>query len=501
MAASSRSAPPCATFDRLILGDWAQTIRFFNRRALRYLQLVARTGGGSLTIRRLGVHASSREMEPPPVPETPDRPLAAALSLAANTVHACVQDTLEGSPAREAEQSIPAAFLLSQAQRLLQGRPEMGEAALRAFAADQAGDGFFRAVVPAGTIQVVPDWNLLWIIWLADHVAWTGDRRLAADLYPVAARALDWTASFHDATGLLENKPDRLPWWLFVDLSPTDKRGVVTAWQALYVRALRAAADVAEVAGNDEAASHDRAEAEAVAKSARGRLWDAERGLFVDARLFERMSASASAATNYYALYGGLATDEQADRILAALWEDEFTETADWGPCQNPFVKYFALEALLERGQAERALTMIRSYWGTMARKGLATVAEVYPPAEPLPAHDGHLDGIYGRGPMPAVGCHGWGVHPAALVAQWILGVRPAAPGFDPILLAPMPGNVRSISGHVWTPKGPVNVNIGPSGRGRTIRITVPEGAAYRLDRRQLADLDEIEVTGGKAVK
>ena len=489
--------------DRLILRGQGQTVRFFNRRALRYLQLVARTGGGSVTIRSLGVHTLSREADPPPVPVTGDRALAGALTIVSNTIHACVQDTLEGSPAREAEQSIPAAFFLSQAQRLLLGRPEMGEAALRAFAADQAGDGFFRAVVPAGTLHVVPDWNLLWIVWLADHVAWTGDRQLAKDLYPVAARTLDWTASFRDGSGLLENKPDRAPWRLFVDLSPVDKRGVVTAWQALYARALRAAAEVAEAAGDDEAASHDRSEAEAVGEAVRHRLWDADRGLFADARLFEHVSTSASAVTNYYALYGGLATEDQADRILAALWEDDQTETADWGPYQNPFVKYFALVALLERGQVERALAMIRSYWGTMARRGLVTVPEVFPlpDAESAASRDGQIDGPYSHGPLPAVLCHGWGVHPASLVAQWVLGVQPAGPGYEPILLAPMPGDIRQIRGNVWTPKGPVEVDIGHNGRGRRVRITVPAGAAYRLDRRHLSDLDEIEITVGKAVK
>jgi alpha-L-rhamnosidase len=471
--------------DRLILAARTETVCFFNRRACRYLELVARTDGDPVTIRRLAVRSTGCGSEPMPVPETADRPLAAALGLCAATIRACVQDTFEGSPAREAEQSIPAAMFLSQAQRVLEGRADMGEIALRAFAAEQDGDGFFRAIVPAGTVHVIPDWNLLWVIWLADHVSWTGDRRLAKDLYPVAARTLDWAASFRDSTGLLENKPDRLPWSLFVDLSPSDRRGVVTAWQALYARALAAAADVADLAGDDDAASHDRAEAKAVAKAARNHLWDADRGLFVDARLYERLSVTATVASNYYALYGGLANDEQAGRILSAFWKKDDTETADWGPAQNPFVKYFALESLLERGHAGRALAMIRSYWGGMARKGLATVPEVYPQG----------------GPLPTAACHAWGVHPAALVAKWVLGVRPAGPGFEPILLAPMPGDIRKISGRVWTPKGPVEVSIGPNDRGRHISITVPGDATYRLDRSRLEDADEVEVTGGKAVK
>jgi hypothetical protein len=484
--------------DRLILRGDRQTVRFFNRRTLRYLQLVARTGGGGLKVHRLGIHAT--RAEPPALPETDDKDLAAAMALAGRTVRCCIQRTLEGSPAREAEQSLPAAYLLAQAERTFYGRTALGEAALCAFADDQHEDGFFRSIVPSGTIHTVPDWNLLWILWLAEHVAWTGDKALARKLCPAAEKCLDWTAQFHDTYGLLENRSDRRPWWLFVDLAPVDKRGEVTAWQALYVRALRAAAYVADFAGNEESAEHSLTEADTVARRARERLWDAARGLFVDARLFEHMSAGATPATNYYALYGGLASEEQAERILASLWNDG-RESADWGPRENPYVKYFALEALLERGLADRALAMIRSYWGAMAREGLTTVPEVFP----LP-DDRHGDGRDGRaeGPYltlpPPVLCHGWGVHPAALVAKWILGVQPGGPGFEPLVLVPMPDELTAISGRAWTPKGPVEVSIGRDGRGRQIRITVPEKISYRLDRRHLTEDDTVEVTGGRAL-
>jgi len=486
--------------DRLILRDGRQTVRLFNRRALRYLELVARTGGGSLQVHRLGIHATGAD-DPPGTIETGDRDLAAAMAIIRRTVRCCLQQTLEGSPAREAEQSLPAAYLLAQAERTLYGRTDLGEAALRAFAADQGEDGFFRSVVPAGTVHAVPDWNLLWVIWLADHVAWTGDRALAEELHPAAERCLDWTAQFRDASGLLENRADHAPpWWLFVDLSPVDKRGTVTAWQALYARALRAAADVAEFLGNEDAATHGHHEADAVAQAARDRLWDDARGLFVDARLFEHPSAEATAATNYYALYGGLATDEQAVRILANLWRDG-RDAADWGPRENPYVKYFALEALLERDQAERALEVIRRYWGGMARRGLVTVPEAFPLGDGRrgPSEDGAVEGPYIVRP-PEVLCHGWGVHPAALVARWILGVRPGGPGFEPLLLAPMPGDLKDIRGRVWTPHGPVEVAIRSRAGRREVRAAVPEGMPYRLDRRHLAADDAVEVAGGKTV-
>jgi hypothetical protein len=497
--------------DRFILAGGRQTLRLAGRRAMRYLTLVARTGavppragpawGESLTVHRLGVVATARLERLPPVPQSDDAALAAAMQLAARTVRACIQETFEGSPARDAEQSIPAAFFLGQAARVFLGRTDLEADALRAFAADQGGDGFFRTVLPAGVQYVVPDWNLLWVIWLADYVAWTGDQTLAADLYPAAEQCLDWEASFRDASGLLENKPDRSPWWLMLDYSPMHKRGVVTAWQALYVRALRAAADVAAFLGNHEAAEHGHKEARAVIAAARDRLWSEARGLFVDCRLYEHPSKRASPETNYYALYGGLASDDQAGQILRRLWSDERTETADWGPHETPYAKYFALEALLERGQAERALTLMRRYFGAMARAGLVTVPEMFPPPRRNKAGDADADGA-GEGPYaglpPPVLCHGWGAYPPALVARWVLGVHPGGPGFEPLVLAPMPGSLGRVSGRAWTPKGFVEVSIQKRAGRREVRAVLPEGVPYRLDRRHLDKADVVEVSGGK---
>ena len=485
--------------DRFILAGGRQTLRLVGRRALRYLSLVARSDGEAVTVYRVGVSATSRLAAPPEAVTTDDAGLAAAIRLAGRTIRACMQDTLEGSPARDAEQSIPAAFFLSQAERVLLGRTEMGEAALRAFAADQSADGFFRGVVPSGVRYVVPDWNLLWVVWMAEHVLWTGDKRLAADLYPAAERCLDWVAAMRDASGLLENKPDRSPWWLMLDYSPIEKQGVVTAWQALYVRALRAAADVAEMLGNEEAAEHGRNEANAVAAAASDRLWSTQQNLFVDCRLYEHKIRRASPETNYYALWGGLASNEQAEQILAAFWRDGNVETAAWGPHETPYAKYFALEALLERGQVERALMIFRRYFGAMGKAGLVTVPERFPLITRRRGGDGD-GGAYGPygGLPPVTMCHAWGAYPPALAARYILGVQPGGAGFKPLLLAPMPGSVGQIGGRVWTPKGFVEVSIQKKAGRREVRAALPEGMAYKLDRRHLAKGDEVEVTGGR---
>ncbi|MBE3123748.1 MAG: hypothetical protein IMZ65_03005, partial [Planctomycetes bacterium] len=94
----------------------------------------------------------------------------------------------------------------------------------------------------------------------------------------------------------------------------------------------------------------------------------------------------------------------------------------------------------------------------------------------------------------------GWGVHPASAIARWVLGVRPGGPGFDPLMLAPMPGELKHVSGRVWTPKGPVEVSIRKAGEHREIQAAVPEGMPYRLVRDHLEVEDVVEIRGGQAL-
>ncbi len=476
--------------DRLILRGGRQRVRLAHRRVLRHLALVARTGGAAVEVHALGVHRAGQAVADPAPAKTGDRGLDAAVATAARTARCCLQQTLEGRPACQAEQGVAAGYALGRTARALWGGTPLEAAALRAFAAAQDADGLLPAAAPSGLPAAAPDAGLLWVVWLADYVAWTGDRRIAEELYPSAARCLDGTDALRDAYGLLENRPEGGARLLLED-GPPLPRGEPTAWQALWVRALGAAADLATLLGDAADAAGLREAAARVARAARERLWDAGQGLFVDGRHFEEVTPTASPLANAYALWGGLATPAQAGRIVAALWPEGRTEAADWGPDDSPAGRCVAAEALLELGRGDLAAAMIRAYWGALVRAGHRTAPERFRPAARR---------AKGRTPAaaPGVGCHGPGAAVAALVARWVLGVRSGGPGFEPALLAPMPGGLPRLRGTVCTPKGDVRVSVATAGGRRQVRIAVPEGMAWVLDRRHLARGDAVEVTGGR---
>ena len=55
--------------------------------------------------------------------------------------------------------------------------------------------------------------------------------------------------------------------------------------------------------------------------------------------------------------------------------------------------------------------------------------------------------------------CHGYGVSPNIYIYSDIVGVRPAAPGFEQIYFNPLPGAVEWVKSKIPTPHGYISVD------------------------------------------
>ena len=77
--------------------------------------------------------------------------------------------------------------------------------------------------------------------------------------------------------------------------------------------------------------------------------------------------------------------------------------------------------------------------------------------------------------------CHAWASLLCYELPAVILGVRPAAPGFAKVKIAPQMGALSSASGEVVTPRGMVHVEWTRTRDGRCeLRYTLPEGVEER---------------------
>lgn len=160
-------------------------------------------------------------------------------------------------------------------------------------------------------------------------------------------------------------------------------------------------------------------------------------------------------------LLSGLSKDIKADgTIISAGGADGF----------STFFGYYMLEALAAAGLYDEAQKIISDYWGAMLDLGATTFWEDlnYSDAlkasridEPVPAgaFDIHAD----TGSYCYVGhrhsyCHGWASGAAPWLSRYVLGIRPASPGYSSIIVEPHLGDLDWVEGTVPTPEGLITV-------------------------------------------
>jgi hypothetical protein len=72
--------------------------------------------------------------------------------------------------------------------------------------------------------------------------------------------------------------------------------------------------------------------------------------------------------------------------------------------------------------------------------------------------------------------CHAWSAHPALDLLRVVAGVRPDAPGFARVRIAPSPGSLTALSAVHPHPKGDIRVAYEISGPTLTASVDLPEG-------------------------
>ena len=132
--------------------------------------------------------------------------------------------------------------------------------------------------------------------------------------------------------------------------------------------------------------------------------------------------------------------------VGSSPWEAALGKPEEFVPVGSPWFLFFTLETLFQEGLANDALTILREQWNRMLEKGATTFWETFPGTD----DSGHWSRSL---------CHGWSAAPAYFLSTQVLGVKPAAPGYARIRIAPQPFNLLWASGTVPTPRGPVTVS------------------------------------------
>ena len=322
--------------------------------------------------------------------------------------------------------------------------------ALSHFDLSRIPEGITASRYPSSLGQYIPTFSLLWIAMVHDYWMHRDDPEFVRGFLPGVRSVVGWFERRIDESGLV----GPIPWWPYVDwapewpvgIPPGGKDGHSTMISLQFVYALERAAVLEDALGQPFEAGRDRRLAEALRVSVRAKAWDADRGLFRDAPDTARYSQQ----TNIMAvLVDAVPAAGQRALMERLLTEGKLTQA-------TYYYGFYLFEALRKAGLADRYIERLEPWRGMLAM-GLTTVPET-----PEPTRSDS---------------HAWSAHPNYGLLATVLGVRPDAPGFRSVRIAPHLGPLQRAEGRIPHPLGDIEVRLVRSGaHGVEGEVALPEG-------------------------
>jgi hypothetical protein len=363
------------------------------------------------------------------------------------TLQLCSHETYEDCPYYEQLDYLFDARNEAMISLYLCGETALPKRTIRLFRDTLRPDGMLSSRTPSALRQTIPIFTLWWVQMLADLWDWAGLAEapfLRDCLYAAEGVLTYFRAHLHD-----DGFVGVLPYWNPIggedapgsDLDAAIREGGSTYVTALYLTALENAARLCRGIGYAEDADRWQRTRDRVWAAVRS-AWSEERGVFVE-RL-ARPDAPVSQHTQAAAIFSGAADAGQCARVGESLAAG--TPAARMTRQQGlPFA-----EAMRAVGRYDIAARQYLAEYRAMLALHLTTWLE--------------------SGPNGRSDCHAWSAWAPVEFLGSILGVRPHAPGFTEIRIAPEPV-VADAAGIVATPVGPVRVSWRRGDGGRIVEF------------------------------
>ena len=311
-------------------------------------------------------------------------------------------------------------------------------------------EGITASRYPSDVAQYIPTFSLIWVAMVHDYWMHRDDPEFVRGFLPGIRSVLAWFERHLDETGMV----GPLEWWPFVDwatgwrlgVPPGGEEGRSTIITLQYVYALQRAADLEQTLGLASEADRYRRQAYTMIAAVRRLAWDSERVLFRDVPGRQVYSQHA----NTMAVLVGAAPPEQQSVLMETILRDTTLTQSTY------YFGYYLFEALERAGLADGYVERLEP-WRTMLAMGLTTT-----PEQPEPTRSDS---------------HAWSAHPNYGLLATVLGIRPAAPGFRLVRIAPHLGPLHRAAGRVPHPYGDIEVELARNDAdGLTATVMLPPG-------------------------
>ncbi|WP_249732831.1 alpha-L-rhamnosidase-related protein [Paenibacillus lautus] len=466
-------------YDTFILRKGRNRLKPFGRRAFRFLQVTAQATPAALTISRFGVESVHYPFDESGFFRCSDERLNRIWEVGAYTTLVNSQDHLEDCPLREKALWVADAVVMGKVIYHAFGDDRLLRKCLLQGARIQNDDGSIPGTGPERNSFLLPDFCAHWLFGVHSHWLYTKDRGFLEEIWPAITRLMAWFALQEDRDGLFAGA-DRPGWWCFIDWADyIDRRDRVTAVSCFYYKALGLAAELAQEVGHGELAGQWNDQTVRLRAAIREQMRPPGEIVFADCIGSDGLSKQITAQTNFAAIWSGLMDPAEEDRFL-----DEWYDGGKLPPLRGAFFYHVVLETLMSKGRVDRALEIIRSYWGGMLDRGATTWWETYDPSTPActvpSAYQGNTP-TYLVDHIPVSFSHGWGASPSYILTQSVLGLDLSRLGDQEVYLAPHAGDLDWAEGAVPTRFGMMEGSW-KRGKGGKLKyeLTIPEGITVK---------------------
>jgi alpha-L-rhamnosidase len=423
-------------------------------RSGRYVRLRVRTGARPLTLRRLAVLTTRYPLERNWAWRSSATDWDAVLPLLASGLEQCAHETWVDCPYYEQMCYVGDTRLHALSNYAAYGDDRLSRRAIELFDWSRCGSlaGLVAERYPSGWRQESATYALIWIWMVRDYLLWRADAEFVRARLTGVRQLLEVFLALRREDGLL----GPVPGWPFVDwvpqwregCGPGVREGDSSLVNLHLVLALQAAAEIEEALGDQAMAARNRMLADDLMQRVLARYGRA--GVLLDAPGASLVSEHAQVL----ALLTGLLGREREAACMRVLLEERAEARC------SIYFSFYLLEVLARHGESAAFFRKLK-FW-----RDLPGASFVSLPEQPEPSRSD---------------CHGWGAHPLFHTLASVAGIRPAAPGFARVRIAPMPGPLEHFTAEMVHPRGRVRIEGRDlQGRGEFV-IRLPKGVPGEL--------------------
>jgi hypothetical protein len=439
-------------------------------RTWRYLQILVKTGDESVTLESLATHFSAYPFQERASFHSPDPDLDRIWQMCWRTARVGAHETYMDTPFWEQLQYIDDAQLQMLISYVVAGDGRLARQALQAFDQSRVPEGLTQSRYPSHMPQFIPNFSLSYIAALREYWTYEGDEDFVRTLVPGTRPVLEWYSKYLRPDGMLA----RLPYWNAIDFpvkpedfprfDPEGRSALVTL---LYVGALRDAASLEEHFGDPALARRYRQTAARSAQAVFKLCWNAKAGLLADTPERNSFSQHSNLMGILTDAIPGEKQHSVMQTVLDASLSPERTASLDMALVSYHY-QFFLSRALEKTGFGNKFIETLKP-WREMLDRGLTTTPEY---ADPTRSDT-----------------HAWSAHPIYDLLTIVAGIRPSAPGFSKVRIAPNPGTLPSFNASMPWRDGTISVSYARKESEVHFRIDLPVRlhGTFFWDRKRLA--------------